>query len=204
MAGVEALLNHPAVQGGVAPFVAGMVVAIVLARFRLAGLAVVAAFAVCAWLLNGFALMPLTATRKIILVTLAAAVIGVIVDGRGRSSRTAGPALALGFGAAAIWVFWTALSQRPLQEAAASGAIAAIAVGATVWLNLRVADAPVRAGAAALALGIGAGIAAIFGASATYGLYAIAIGAGAGAFLLVPMLTNRRTAAGATLALPAA
>ena len=73
-----------------------------------------------------------------------------------------------------------------------------------MWLNHRLADAPVRAGAAALALGVGGGIAAILGASATYGLYAIAIGAGAGAFLLVQMLTNRRTAAGATLVLPAA
>jgi hypothetical protein len=62
----------------------------------------------------------------------------------------------------------------------------------------------VRAGAAALGLGLGAGMAAILGASATYGLYGIAIGAGAGAFLLVPMLTNRKTAAGATLTLPAA
>jgi hypothetical protein len=62
----------------------------------------------------------------------------------------------------------------------------------------------VRAGAAALGLGIGAGVAAILGASATYGLYGIAIGAGAGAFLLVQMITNRKTGAGATLTLPAA
>ena len=47
-------------------------------------------------------------------------------------------------------------------------------------------------------------MAAILGASAPYGLYGIAIGAGAGAFLLVQMLTNRQTAAGSTLVLPAA
>ena len=116
---MEAFLSHPAVQGGVAPFVAGLVVAIVLGRFSLAGLAVAAAFAVCAYLLNGLAFAPLTATRKIILVTLAAAGIGVVVDGVARSSRTTGIALALGFGAAAIWVFWSVLSQRPLREAAA-------------------------------------------------------------------------------------
>jgi len=201
---VADFLGNPAVQGGVAPFVAGLVAAIVLARFKLAGLAVVAGFCACAYLLNGLAFVPLNATRKIILVTLAAAAIGVILDGTARSSRRAGIALALGFGAAAIWVFWSVLSQRPLQEAAVMGAVAAIAVAATVWLNHALADSPVRAGAAALGLGVGAGIAAILGASATYGLYGIAIGAGAGAFLLVQMLTNRKTAAGATLTLPAA
>jgi hypothetical protein len=101
-------------------------------------------------------------------------------------------------------VFWPALSQRPLPEGVASGALAAIAVAAAVWLSHGLRDAPVRAGAAALGLGVGAGIAAILGASATYGLYGIAIGAGAGAFLVVQMLANRKTAAGATLTLPAA
>jgi hypothetical protein len=201
---MEAFLSNPAVQGGVAPFVAGLVVAIVLGRFNLAGLAVVAGFCACAYLLNGLTFVPLTATRKIILVTVAAAAAGVVVDGVARSSRTAGAALAIGFGAVAIWVFWSVLSQRPPQEAIASGAVAAIAVAATVWLCHRLNDSPVRAGAAALGLGLGAGIAAILGASATYGLYGIAIGAGAGAFLLVQMLTNRKTAAGATLTLPAA
>src|SRR5262245_3452685 len=148
MPGVEAFLSHPAVQGGVAPFVAGLVVAVILGRFSLAGLAVAAGFAVCAYLLHGAAFVPLTPTRKIILVTLAAAAIGVVVDGVARPSRTLGTALALASGGAAIWVFWSVLSQRPLQEGAALGAIAAIAVAATVWLNQRLADAPVRAGAA--------------------------------------------------------
>jgi hypothetical protein len=197
-------LANPAVQGGVIPFVAGLVVALVLGRFSLAGLAVAAGFCACAYLLNGLTVVPLTATRKILLLTLAAAAVGVVVDGTVRSARAAGAALALAFGAGAIWVFWSVLSQRPPQEAAASGAVAAIAVSVAVWLNHRLRDAPVRAGSAALGLGLGAGVAAILGASATYGLYGIAIGAGAGAFLLVQMLTNRKTAAGATLTLPAA
>ncbi len=201
---MEAFLGHPAVQGGVAPFVAGLVAAILLGRFRLAGLAVAAGFCTCAYLLNGLAFAPLTATRKIILVTVAAAATGVLVDGFARSARASGIALALAFGAAAIWVFWSVLAQRPLHAAAWSGAIAAIAVAVTVWLNHAMREAPVRAGASAVGLGVGAGIAAILGASATYGLYGIAIGAGAGAFLLVQMITNRKTAAGATLTLAAA
>jgi hypothetical protein len=201
---MEEFLNHPAVQGAVAPFVAGLIVAIVLGRFNLAGLAVAAGFCACAYLLNGLTFVPLSATRKIILVAIAAAAVGIVVDRIARSARAVGIALALGFGAAAIWVFWPVLSQRAPQEAAASGSVAAVAAAATVWLSHPLRDAPVRAGAAALGLGIGAGIAAILGASATYGLYGIAIGAGAGAFLLVQMLTNRKTAAGTTLTLPAA
>jgi hypothetical protein len=201
---MDAFLAHPAVQGAIAPFAAGLAVALVLGRFNLAGLAVAAGFGACAYLLNGLAFEPLNATRKIILLTLAAAAVGVVVDGVARTSRTAGPVAALAGGAAAIWAFWPALVQRPLQEALASGAIAAIAVAATVWLGHGLRDAPVRAGSAALGLGIGAGVAAILGASATYGLYGIAIGAGAGAFLLRQIITNRRTAAGTTLTLPAA
>jgi hypothetical protein len=201
---MEAFLSHPAVQGGVVPFVAGLVTAIVLGRFSLAGLAVAAGFCACVYLLNGLAFVPLTATRKIILITLAAAAAGVVADALARASRTAGILLGLASGAAAIWAFWSVLAQRPLQEAIASGAIAVVAVAVTAWLSHRLADSPVRAGAAALGLGVGAGVAAILGASATYGLYGISIGAGAGGFLLVQMLTNRRTAAGATLTLPAA
>ena len=129
----------------------------------------------------------------------------MVVDGIARSSRTIGIALyALPSAPPRSGCSGRCSRSGRAQEAAALGAVAAIAVAVTVWLNHRLADAPVRAGAAALALGVGGGIAAILGASATYGLYAIAIGAGAGAFLLVQMLTNRRTAAGATLALPAA
>ncbi|MGH8631489.1 MAG: hypothetical protein ACREU7_12100, partial [Burkholderiales bacterium] len=84
------------------------------------------------------------------------------------------------------------------------GAGIALHVGVMVALLGVLQAQPVRAGGAALGLGLGTGIAAILGASATYGLYGIALGAGAGAFLLVQMLTGRTTTAGALFALPAA
>ena len=61
---MEAFLSNPAVQGGVAPFVVGLVAAIVLRRFNLAGLTVVAGFCTCAYLLNGLTFAPLTASRR--------------------------------------------------------------------------------------------------------------------------------------------
>ena len=73
---MQEILNHPAVQGGVAPFVVGLVATLLFAPARLAGLAAIAGFAVTVWLVGGFSFVPLTATRKIILVSLAAAVAG--------------------------------------------------------------------------------------------------------------------------------
>ncbi len=76
---------------------------------------------------------------------------------------------------------------------------------ATAWViaysERRLAGDGVRAGAAGLALGIGTGIASIFGAALTYGLYGVAVAAGSGAFLLVQMVTGKRSYAGATFTL---
>ena len=74
------LLSNPAVQGGVAPFVAGLIVTVLLGRFRLGGLAVAAAFATAVYFIAGFNFTPLSATRKIILLGLAAPVVGIVVD----------------------------------------------------------------------------------------------------------------------------
>ncbi len=74
------LLNHPAVQGGLAPFVAALIVALVLGRAKLAGLAVIAAFCTAVYLISGFGFTPLTATRKIVLLGLTAAAVGILTD----------------------------------------------------------------------------------------------------------------------------
>ena len=69
---MQELLANPAVQGGAAPFLAGLIAVVVLGRFRLGGLAVVAAFATAVYFIAGFTFSPLSATRKIILLGLAA------------------------------------------------------------------------------------------------------------------------------------
>jgi hypothetical protein len=50
---------------------------------------------------------------------------------------------------------------------------------------------------------VGAGTAAIFSASFSYGSYGMALGAGAGAFLLPQMIRGKKAIAGATFTLPA-
>jgi hypothetical protein len=200
---MEEFLSNPAVQGGVAPFVVGLVAVAILGKARLGGLAVVAGFAVCVHLASGLTFTPLTSLRKLVLLALVAPVVGIAVDFVLGTGRTLLAAIAAACGALTVWVFWSVLEQLPTAEALLVGGATAVFVAWVIGSTLALAGQPVRAGATALMLGLGAGISAILGASALLGLYGIAVGAGAGAFLLVQMLTGRRLAAGATFALSA-
>jgi len=202
---VNELLNHPAVQGGVAPFVAALIVALVLGRAKLGGLAVIAAFCTAVYLISGFSFTPLTATRKIVLLALAAPVIGILADFAFKPTRLGTAILALAAGAATLWVFWPVLQQKDLKIAALLGGGAAVCVAWLVGFSLAALGAhPVRAGAAGLGIGIGVGVSAVLGASALYGQYGISLGAAAGAFLLPQMLGGKKYEAGATFMLPLA
>ena len=197
-------LSNPAVQAGAAPFVAGLVVALALQPLRLGGLATVAAFLVCVQLVSGIQFSPLTATRKIVLLAMAAPVIGILVDHAFKPTRLGTAVLGLLAGAGALWLVEPVLGIRPAAEAWMLGVSAVAACAFLVgYSQMALAQDAVRAGAAALALGVGAGAASILSASVAFGSYGIALGAGAGAFLLPQMLLGRRFFAGATFTLPA-
>jgi hypothetical protein len=199
---VSELLANPAVQGGVAPFVVGLIVTVLLGRFRLGGLAVAAAFATAVYFIAGFTFTPLSATRKIILLGLAAPLAGIFVDFAFRPTRLGSYLLALAGAAAAAWVFWPVLAQKDLERALLPGATAVLATAWVVGVSeQRLAGDSVRTAASGLALGLGTGVAAIFAAALTYGLYGIAVAAGSGAFLLVQMIMGKRSYAGATFTL---
>jgi hypothetical protein len=199
---MQDLLANPAVQGGAAPFIAGLVVVVLLGRYRLGGLAVVAAFATAVYFIAGFGFTPLTATRKIILLGLAAPLAGIFVDFAFRPTRLGSYLLAAAGAAAAAWIFWPVLSQKDLARALLPGATAVLASAWVVGFSeQRLAGDSVRTAASGLALGLGTGVAAIFGAALTYGLYGVAVAAGSGAFLLVQMITGKRSYAGATFTL---
>ena len=201
---MDEFLSNPAVQAGVAPFAAGLIVALALQPLRLGGLAVTAAFLVSMYLVSGIQFSPLTATRKLLLVAIAAPAIGMLADFAFKPTRLGAIVLALAAAAAALWAFGPVLANRPAAEAWLLGASAAAAAAFMVgFAQAFLAADAVRAGAAALALGVGAGVAAIFSASVAYGSYGIALGAGAGAFLLPQMIMGRKGFAGATLVLPA-
>ncbi len=201
---MQEMLANPAVQGGLAPFAAALIVAALLSPFRLGGLAVVAAFATAVYFIAGFTFSPLTATRKIILVGFAAPLAGIVIDFAFRPTRFEALMLALAGAAAAAWIFWPILEQKAFDRELLLGGTAVLATAWTVgFSHSRLAEDGVRAGAAGLALGAGTGAAAILGASLTYGLYGFAVAAASGAFLLVQMITGRKTHAGATFLLAA-
>jgi hypothetical protein len=202
---VNDLLNHPAVQGGVAPFVAALIVALILGRVRLGGLAVAAAFCTAVYLISGFGFTPLTATRKIVLLALAAPVIGIMVDFAFKPTRLGTAILALAAGVVTLWVFWPILQQKDLKMVLMLGGGSALFVAWLVGFSQSLlSEHPIRAGAAGLGLGLGVGVSAVLGASALYGQYGISLGAAAGAFLLPQMVGGKKYEAGATFMLPLA
>lgn len=191
-------------QGGVAPFVVALLVAVALAPVRLGGLAVIAAFALCVHLVSGIQFVPLTATRKLFIVALAAAALGPIVDFALKPTRLGSVLLALAAGAAALWVFWPVILQKSAERAWLLGSVTAGAVVlATGVAQGRLASDGVRAASAGLALGLGAGIGAFIAGSLSYALYGVALAASAGGFLLPQMVRGKTAFAGATLVLPA-
>src|SRR5256885_12298393 len=97
--------TNPAVQCGLAPCAAALIVASLFVPLRLGGLAVVAAFATAVYFIAGFTFEPLTATRKIILLGLAAPLAGIVIDFAFRPARLEAWVLALGGAAPAARIF---------------------------------------------------------------------------------------------------
>ena len=197
------LLSDPVIQSSVAPFFAALIVAGAMLPLRLAGLAAAAGFLATVFLVGNFALSPLTATRKIVVLGTGAALIGVLAGLAFRPNRSTGLVLGAVFGSASIWVFWSVLVQKPVPEALVYGAGIAALVMWLVAFTVSLHADPVRAGAAGLALGLGSGVAAVLGASALIGQYGLGLGAACGAFLLLVMILGRRVAAGTVLTLTA-
>lgn len=155
---MQEILQDPVFQAGIAPFIAGFVVTIVLGRARLGGLAVVAGFAVGVALVSGLSFVPLTATRKIYLLALAAPALGLGIDFVVKSGRTLALAVAIAFGALSVWVFWSVLLRMPVGDAVLIGGGSFLFVGWIVATTLTLSAQSVRAGSAALTLGLGVGV----------------------------------------------
>lgn len=197
---MQELLNHPAVQAGLAPFIAALIVAVLFQRMRLSGLAIIAGFAATVYLASDFSLEPLTAARKIVLLGLLSTVLTLPL--MLFNPRWLRPVLAVAGGMAALWVVLRILQQQEMLPMLLWGAGCALYVGWLVFWMDGLNDTSVRAGSAGMALGFGSGGAALFGASALLGQFGLALGAAAGAFMLVQMLTNSSLPCGRSFTLP--
>jgi hypothetical protein len=197
------LLNNPAVQSSVVPFLAGLAVGGALFAIRLGGLAAAAGLFATVYLVGDFTFESLDSKRKLVLVAMAAPLLGAIADLAFKPTRASGPVLGLVFAAAGGWVFLNLLKQKTGADLALyCGGLAAFMVwnvAATVSLQ----GDGLRAGAAGLGLGLGAGVGAVLGASALLGQYGMGLGAGCGAFLLLAMILGARVAPGVALTLTA-
>jgi hypothetical protein len=189
------MLDNPAAQaawqGGVAPFIAALIVAAVLGRTRFAWLAIVAGYATQVALSTGFSFSPMSASRKILLLCLIAPIVAIAADAMAVRTRAIAYALAVVVGAAAVWVFITIIAQKEGSQAwlVGLGVFAFAAAMAIALLSLR--EDPLRTGAAGLGLGLATGIIALMSASIGFMTSGISVAASSGALLLVYMITAR-------------
>jgi hypothetical protein len=199
------LLQNPAVQSGVAPFVAALIVAIPLRRSRFMGIAQVAGFLTVAALAIGFSFESLTSTKKLVLLGAGTALVVAVLELHREAALGLRERLlmVLLIGASCVWMLWRLLAQMQAPAAMLASVLAIAYVSALVDSTLLVSNDPVRGAATGLMVGLGTGALAVLGASAVLGLIGIAVGASAGATLLVQMVTGRPARLGLTIALPA-
>jgi hypothetical protein len=192
---MEAWLHQPLAYAGLAPFLAGFLVALALYPLRVDGLAAAAGFFVTAWLIGELQLVAST-NGKLMLAALAAPALGLLADFAFRSGRTTAYILGLVFALVALWVFSVPLWQKPAVPLFIAGGGVMLFVAWTVaWTATLHADS-VRAGATGLGLGLGVGLTALMAASAAVGYLALGLGAACGGFLLVQTIFSRRVDAG--------
>jgi hypothetical protein len=191
---MSSLLEDPMVQAGVAPFLLALIVGMLLARTRLAWLAVLAGYLGMVALTTGFGLDPLTVSRKVVLGTVLAALAGLAAGSSASDARAR--ALALVAGIAAVLAFTTVLAQRETPAAVLAAAGIALFVAALCWATSRLRADGVAMGAAGVGLGLATGLAAMLSASIGFFMSGVAIAAASGAMLVVQIATGRSIAAG--------
>lgn len=193
---MESMLQNPALQSGLFPFVVSLaaVLALSMARPLRAGVGVAAGLALLIALAVGFQLTPLTSTRKIIIVALAAFPIGLLLQLLAPPRRALLILLAVVAAALVAWLLWPVLSRRPLGDALSLGvAMAAFGGWLVPAMSYHAHDAR-RALGGGVALALGTGLCSLLGASALLGQIGLAIGSALAAPALVQLIRGGVTA----------
>jgi hypothetical protein len=198
------LLANPAVQSGVAPLAVGFLAALLLYPVRLSGLAAAAGFIATVYLTGNLVFDTSTASRKLVLLAIAAPLLGAVADLAFRPARATGIVLGAIFGLAGVWVYLGVLGANPPQELVLHAVGIFALVFATVAFSVMSHDDPERAGAAGLGLGLGTGISATLLGVALPGVYGLALAAASGGFLLLAMMLGGRMVAGTAFTLSVA
>jgi hypothetical protein len=193
---MDSLLSHPAVQSGIIPFIVAFPLVLFLGKSqpKLTGFAVIAAFTVTIGLVMGYSLTPFTSTKKIISITYAAAILGLILDisekrwdaYRQYIHAAFAVAAAVGF----LWVIWPVVSRGGSHQSILMVAGLCIYVA---WMSFGFSVAYKKTehiSAAVFALAIGTSIVCIVGATALYGQLTAPFAAATGAWLLYYLLMS--------------
>ena len=192
---MDNLLTNPAIQSGILPFVVAFVALAVFRRLGALGVALSFALAyLCSvYFTMGLQIIPLNSTRKLLLIAIAALVLGLLWE---KSALRKSWLLSISsglFGSAILWVIWPILNNQ-------SGLNLALVPIATIiyvsWLNRLTQSIPKTNGLPAIilcTLGFGTGISAMLGASALLGQLAITVGASLGALIIWQFIQRNLT-----------
>ncbi|MEO8296488.1 MAG: hypothetical protein ABI574_01630 [Burkholderiales bacterium] len=200
------LLNNPAVQAGVVPFVVGTLIGAPLARTRYLAVAVLAGLAALLALTIGFSMEPFTSVKKLLVITLVAALLslGWETAQRSLSPRAVG-VFSLAVALAGVWMIQRVLVQQEARQAwVMGGATAAYLLVLMAGSLATTARDSLHAPLVGVALGWGSGALAVLGASGLLGQIGIALGTACAAVVLVQMVRGRVAPGAGTWGLPAA
>ena len=197
---MHALLSHPAVQSGLEPFIAALIVAELCLRMRLSGLAIIAGFSVMLYLVRDFSLGPLTPEHKIVLLGFLSTLLGLLF--MAFNPRWLRPLLTLAGSGATIWALLSILKQYELLALPLWAGGCVIYVGWLVFWFDGLHDSSTRAGSAGVALGVGSGVSAMLCAATLPEQFGFAVGAAAGAYLLIQIISNSPLPCGRIFTLP--
>jgi len=187
---LEELLSHPAIQGGVAPFIIAFLISLIFVRANLlAGFAVVAGFICLVMLATGISFSPLTSTRKLTLLVLVIPVLALLLQLSRQYTETAFKVFYVLASVGVIWILWPVISRNPSWETLFLTLSYVIYAAWMMGMFMRMSELPAStAGIAGTASGFAIGGCALIGASALLGQMGIALGASAAAFLLVQLI----------------
>lgn len=176
---MESFFAQPLVQSGLAPFLASLVLAVILLRApaRWQGLAIVGGLLLAVLLIIGPALTPLTSTRKIIVASLGLPMLAMVLDIAPLRWRAKVGVVILAAVLALLWVLWPVLLRRELGDAVLLSGGLALYVSVVLMAFARLGQCCTRLAGAALGFAAATGVAVILAASALYGQLAFALAA---------------------------
>lgn len=189
---MDPLLQNPAVQSAIIPFVLTLIVVLALQRisWKWAGISLIIGFLSCVYLTMGLEFTPLTSTRKIIILALLAFTLAMALDFMGLRHKWLSYGLAVVGALASTWIVWRFAERQEAFQTWIIVISSMLYCGLIIFSHDKLSTDPEHSPAALLSLAIGTSISAVLGASASLGQLAGAVASSMGVYFLFQMLKN--------------